>query len=53
MIDNEPRNTHREVREAIHIKLQGVTVNRTRGYNLLDLYLLLLREEETRGAGRD
>ena len=49
--DNEPRNTHRKVKEDIHIKLRGATLNRTGGYDLPDLYLLLLREEETRGPG--
>ena len=52
LIDSEPRNMHRKVKEAIHIKLWGATLNRTGGYDLSDLYLPLLREEETRGAGR-
>ena len=42
VIDCEPRNLHRKVKEAIHIKLQGATLNRTAGYDLSDLYLLLL-----------
>ena len=41
------------MKEAIHIKLQGDTLNRTGGYDLLDFYLPLLKEEETRGARRD
>ena len=49
VIDNEPRNTHRKVKETIHIKLRGATFNRTEGYNLPDLYLHLLREEEGGG----
>ena len=53
MIDSEPRNLHRKVKEALHIKLQGATLNRMGGYDLLDLYLPLLREEETRGVGRE
>ena len=46
VIDREPRNMHRKVKEAIHIKLQGATG----GYDLPDLYLPLLREE-TGGPG--
>ena len=55
VIDSEPRNMRRKVKEAIHINLRGATFNRTRRgeYDLLDLYLSLLREEETSGAGRD
>ena len=44
VIDSEPRNMHRNIKEAIHIKLGGGTLNRTGGYNLPDLYLPLLRE---------
>ena len=29
VIDNGPRNMHRKVKEAIHIKLRGATLNRT------------------------
>ena len=32
VIDSEPRNLHRKVKEAIHIKLQGATLNRTGGW---------------------
>ena len=53
MINNEPRNTHRKVKEAMHIKLRGATLNRTGGYDLPECYVPLLREEEIRGAGRD
>ena len=52
VIDNEPRNTPRKVKEAIHVKLQGATPNRTGEYDLPDLYLPIVREE-TRGAGKD
>ena len=52
VIDNESRNMHRKVKEAIHIKLQVATLNRTGGYDLPDLYQPQLREE-TRVAGRD
>ena len=53
MIDSELRNMHRKGKEANHIKFRGAILNRTRGYDLLDLYLTLLREEETRGRGRE
>ena len=33
VIDSEPRNMHRSVKEAIHIKLRGATLNRTGGYD--------------------
>ena len=52
LIDNETRNTYRNVKEAIHIELQGATLNRTGGYNLPERYLPLLIEEKIRGAGR-
>ena len=42
VIDSEPRNMHRKTMEAIQIKLRGATLNRTGGYDLPDLYLLLL-----------
>ena len=44
---------HTKVKEAIHIKLLGATLNRMGEYNLPDLYLPLLRESETRVAGRE
>ena len=44
VIDSEPRNMHRKVKESIHIKL-----NTTGGYYLPDLYLPLLRRP--RGPG--
>ena len=50
VIDNEPRNIHRKAKEAIHINLRGATINRTGGYDLPDLYLPLLREEEEQEA---
>ena len=53
MIDSDNRNLHRRVKEAIHIKRIGATLNRMGGYDVPDLYLPLLREEETKGAGRD
>ena len=53
VIDSDNRNLHRKVKEAIRIKLRGATLNRTGGYDLPNLYLPLLKEEETRGAGRE
>ena len=53
LIDSEPRNMNRKVKEVIHIKLRGATLNRTDGYDLLDFYLPLLMEEGTWGARRD
>ena len=53
VIYSDTRNIYRKVKEAIHIKLQGATLNRTGGYDLPDLYLPLLREEATRGVGRE
>ena len=51
VIDSSNRNLHRKVKEAIHIKLPGATLNRMGGYNLPDLYLPLLKE--TTGPGRE
>ena len=34
VIYGEPRNMHRKVKQAIYIKLWGVTLNRTGGYDL-------------------
>ena len=53
VLANEPRNIHTGVKEAILFKVLGATLNRAEGYDLPDLYLLLLTEEETRGARRD
>ena len=44
VLDSDTRNLHRKVKEAIHIKLRGVTLNRMGGYDLP-----LLREKETWG----
>ena len=52
VIDSGPRKMHRKVKETIHIKLRGATLNNTGGYDLPDLNLPLPREE-TRRAGRD
>ena len=52
VIDSEYRNLHRKVKDAIHTKLRGATLNRTGGYDLPDPYLPLLRKEETRGSVR-
>ena len=52
MIDSDTRNLHIKVKEVIHIKLRGATLNRTGGYDLPDLYLPLVREE-IREAGRE
>ena len=46
---NKPRNMHRKVKDVIHIKLRGATLNRTGRYDFPDLYLPLWREEETSG----
>ena len=51
--DSDNRNLHRKVKEAIHIKLRGATLNRTGWYDLPDLYLPFLREEVDQGAGRN
>ena len=40
VIDSQPRILNRKVKESIHIKLRGATLNRTGGYNLPDLYCL-------------
>ena len=53
VIDSEPRNLHKKVKEAIHITLRGATLNRTVRYDLSDLDLPLLREEKSRGAWRE
>ena len=53
VIDGDPRNLYRKVKEAIDIKLRGATLNRTGGYDLPDLDLPLLREEETNGTGME
>ena len=45
VIDSEPRNMHRKVKKAIHIKLDETTLNSTGGYDLPELYLPLWREE--------
>ena len=34
VMDNEPRNPHRKVKEALHIKISEATLNRTGGYDL-------------------
>ena len=53
VIDKEPRNMHRKVKEAIHIKLPGATLSGAGEYDLPDLDILLLRKEETKGSRRD
>ena len=45
IIDSEARNPHRKIKEAIHIKLLGATLNRNDGAELPGVYLPLLREE--------
>ena len=50
MLDREPRDLHRKVLESISIKLRGATLNRNDGYQLSDLYILLLHDE-ARGGG--
>ena len=52
-IDNDAMNMYSKVKEDICIELRGATLNRTGGYDLPDLYLFLLREEENGEARRD
>ena len=53
ILDSEPRDRHRKVKEAIHIKLKGAKLNRNDGHHLPDLYLPLLRQEEGEGGTQD
>ena len=50
VVDQASKDSHRKVLKAIHvyIKICGATLNCNDGYQLPDLYMLLLREE----AGR-
>ena len=45
IVDSDHRNLHRKKKEAIHIKLQGATINRNEGHDIPDIYLPLLRQE--------
>ena len=51
VLDKEPRDLHRKVLDAVHIKLMGATLNHNDGYFLPELYLPLLREDICRGGG--
>ncbi|KAI8498218.1 hypothetical protein Bbelb_241620 [Branchiostoma belcheri] len=44
-IDQESRNPHRKIKEAVHIQLEGAKLNRTEGWELPKTYLPLLRRE--------
>ena len=46
ILDSEQRDRHRKVKAAMHIKLQGVSLNRNYGHHLPDIYLQLLCQEE-------
>ena len=45
VLDKEPRDIHSKFLEVVYIKLRGATLNRKDGYDLLELYLPLLRED--------
>ena len=45
IIDKEPRDTHRKVKEAIAIRLRAPKLNRTDGWELPQIYNPLLRQE--------
>ena len=49
VLDQEPRNTHRKIKEAIHIKLNQAGLNRNEGWDIPDVYLPLLRSEVGEG----
>ena len=53
VVDQESRNSHRKVLKAIHIKLKRATLNHNDGYQLPDLYMLLLHEEAWGGGTTD
>ncbi|KAI8487041.1 hypothetical protein Bbelb_353010, partial [Branchiostoma belcheri] len=48
--NQESRNPHRKIKEAVHIQLEGAKLNRTEGWELPKTYLPLLRRETTGGA---
>ena len=45
ILDQEPRNTHRKIKEAIQIKLNQASLNRNEGWHIPDVYLPLLRRQ--------
>ncbi|CAH1267006.1 Hypp3654 [Branchiostoma lanceolatum] len=45
IIDLESRNSHRKIKEAVHIQLERAGMNRTGGWELPKSYLPLLRKE--------
>ncbi|KAI8514782.1 hypothetical protein Bbelb_073730 [Branchiostoma belcheri] len=49
IIDQEARNAHRKIKEAIHIQLVGAKLNRNEGWELPKPYLPLLRKEAEGG----
>ena len=50
VLDKDPRDLHRKVLEKVHMKLRGATLKINDGYDLLVLYLPLLREDNWWGA---
>ena len=50
ILDQEPRSTHRKIKEAIHIKLNQAGLNRNEGWDIPDVYLPLLKGEGGRGG---
>ncbi|KAI8482491.1 Titin-like [Branchiostoma belcheri] len=50
IIDQESRNPHRKIKEAVHIQLEGAKLNRTEGWELPKTYLPLLRREAAGGV---
>ena len=52
VVYREPRDQHRKICEAIHIRMKGPKMNRNDGADLPDIYLPLLRGEDGGGASR-
>ena len=52
-MDNKPRNIHKKSKKLSTSSLEAPPSIEQGGYDLTDLYLPLLWEEETKGAGRD
>ncbi|KAI8478297.1 hypothetical protein Bbelb_439740, partial [Branchiostoma belcheri] len=48
--DQESRNSHRKIKEAVHIQLEDAKLNRTEGWELPKTYLPLLRREAAGGG---
>ena len=45
VVERKVRQAYRKVKESIHIKLKGASLNRTDGHDLIDLYLPLQGKE--------